>query len=323
MLEVRLARGLFLPGLDLWMDPRFPAPRAFVSHAHSDHTGRHALTLATPETLDLMRLRMGPGKRTQEAIAFGETREFEGFRLRLLPAGHILGSAQCFVESGSGSLLYTGDFKLRAGLTSGAAGSCRAETLVMETTFGRPGYVFPPFESVRADIAAFCRETLGAGEVPVLLAYSLGKAQEVLALLANAGLPAMPHPSITKLLPVYESAGHQFPAYAEWEPSLSSGCVLVCPPSARGALAGVCRARTALISGWALDPSAIHRSRCDAAFPLSDHAGYDELLRHVEAVAPRRVLTLHGFAQEFARDLRARGIEAWALTGPNQLDLPL
>jgi DNA ligase-1 len=72
-----------------------------------------------------------------------------------------------------------------------------------------------------------------------------------------------------------------------------------------------------------MDSGAIHRLRCDAAFLLSDHAGYDDLLRHVENVYPRRVLTLHGFASEFAADLRARGIEAWALTGPNQLDLGL
>jgi len=323
MLEVKLARGIHLPEADLWLDPRVCRERAFVSHAHSDHTGRHALTLATRETLDFMRLRMGKLKGAVEAIPFGEPRTFESFRIRLLPAGHVLGSAQCLVESASGSLLYTGDFKLRAGLTSEAADSCRADTLVMESTFGLPKYVFPTSESVRSAITGFCQETLGSGGVPALLAYSLGKAQEVLALLGRAGLPAMPHPTIVKLLPVYEAAGYSFPIPLDWNPSRSDRCVLVCPPSARAALSKVARLRTALVSGWALDPSAIHRSHCDAAFPLSDHAGYDELLRHVENVAPRRVLTLHGFAQEFARDLRSRGWEAWALTGPNQMDLAL
>jgi len=40
-------------------------------------------------------------------------------------------------------------------------------------------------------------------------------------------------------------------------------------------------------------------------------------------VKPKRVLTLHGFASEFAADLRRRGVEAWALTGENQLELRL
>jgi len=79
----------------------------------------------------------------------------------------------------------------------------------------------------------------------------------------------------------------------------------------------------AMISGWAVDPNAIYRYQVDAAFPLSDHADYDDLVRYVELVQPRRVLTLHGFAAEFASDLRARGIEAWALSEENQMELHL
>ena len=78
-----------------------------------------------------------------------------------------------------------------------------------------------------------------------------------------------------------------------------------------------------MISGWAVDPGAIYRYQVDAAFPLSDHADYPDLLRYVELVQPKRVLTLHGFAAEFARDLRERGIEAWALSEENQLELTL
>jgi hypothetical protein len=79
----------------------------------------------------------------------------------------------------------------------------------------------------------------------------------------------------------------------------------------------------ATVTGWALDPGTLYRMGVDAVIPLSDHADYAGLLAHVEAVAPQRVLTLHGFAQEFARDLRRLGIEAWALTGPNQLELQI
>ena len=78
-----------------------------------------------------------------------------------------------------------------------------------------------------------------------------------------------------------------------------------------------------MITGWALDPGAIHRYRCDAAFPLSDHADFNDLLRFVELVQPRLVYTVHGFAREFATTLRARGVEAWALGAANQLEFPL
>ena len=78
-----------------------------------------------------------------------------------------------------------------------------------------------------------------------------------------------------------------------------------------------------MLTGWALDPGATYRYQCDAAFPLTDHADYPDLLRYVELVQPKRVLTLHGFAAEFAGDLRDRGVEAWALTEANQLELRL
>jgi DNA ligase-1 len=325
MIEVRHDRALYLPQADLWLDPRLPKPLAFVSHAHSDHTGRHEKIIATPTTLRLMQARMGDWEGEKIALPFGESRDFENFRLRLLPAGHVLGSAQAFVENEHGSLLYTGDFKLRQGASAETAAHCQAETLVMETTYGLPRYVFPPFEEVMSQILKFCIETLEEHSVPVLLGYSLGKAQEILASLCGAGLPVMLHSTISKLVPIYREEGIAFPQFTEWDPAKSSGHVVICPPTIAGsrAMAAIKKRRVAAITGWALDPGAIHRMRCDAAFPLSDHAGYDDLLRHVENVNPRRVLTLHGFASEFAADLRARGIEAWALTGPNQLDLPL
>jgi len=321
--EAHFDRGVFLPAHDLWLDSQKSKNLAFVSHAHSDHTARHTTTVATPATLDLMCLRMGALKGDLIPLSFGEKGDFGSFSIRLIPAGHVLGSAQCLIESEAGSLLYTGDFKLRRGATSGAAEFCRARTLVMETTFGLPKYVFPPDAEVIVAILDFCRAALAENEVPVLLAYSLGKSQEVLHALTQAGITAMPHPSISRLLPAYERSGFLFPGLADWDPSAASGHVIVCPPNTRNSLDVIPKKRTAVITGWALDSSTVYRSRCEAAFPLSDHAGYDDLLRHVENVSPDRVLTLHGFAQEFAGDLRARGVEAWALTGPNQLDLPL
>ena len=62
--------------------------------------------------------------------------------------------------------------------------------------------------------------------------------------------------------------------------------------------------RTAVLTGWALDPGAKFRYGCDAAFPLTDHADYPDLIRYVDLVQPKRVLTLHGFAAAFANDLR-------------------
>ncbi|MFM8764418.1 MAG: DNA ligase, partial [Spartobacteria bacterium] len=222
-------------------------------------------------------------------------------------------------------LLYPGDFKLRQGASAETTAHTHAETLIMETTYGLPRYVFPPFEEVMSQILKFCIEALEEGATPILLGYSLGKSQEILANLCGAGMRVMLHSTIAKLIPVYESEGIVFPEHTPWDTKNAAGHVLICPPTSAGsrAMALVKKRRVAAITGWAMDAGAVHRMRCDAAFPLSDHAGYDDLLKHVENVAPKRVLTLHGFASEFAADLRSRGIEAWALTGPNQLDLAM
>ena len=323
MIKVRHDRALYLPEAGLWLDPRLPKPLAFVSHAHCDHTACHEKTVATPNTLRLMQARMGDWNGEKISLPFGETRDFGKFSIRLIPAGHVLGSAQSFIGMDHGTLLYTGDFKLRQGACAESTAHCQADTLVMETTYGLPRYVFPPFDKVMAQILKFCIETLEENSVPVLLGYSLGKAQEILASLRGADLRVMLHGTISKLVPIYREEGIEFPKFSEWNPAEASGHIVICPPSSAGsrAMAAVRNRRVAAITGWAMDPGAIHRMRCDAAFPLSDHADYDDLLRHVENVNPRRVLTLHGFAAEFAADLRERGIEAWALTAPNQLDL--
>jgi Cft2 family RNA processing exonuclease len=321
-------KGLHLPQIGWWLDATRPVDRAFVSHAHFDHFAAHREIICTPGTAKLMRARLR-GRRVEHALPFGHAEQLDAeTTITLHPAGHIHGSAQCLLaHARHGTLLYTGDFKLRPGRSAEPCAAPRADTLVMETTFGKPRYIFPPDEETRAAIIAFCRDTLASGANPVLLAYSIGKSQEILAQLAGAGLAMMLHPEIFRLTQIYAQASPAcvFPPHREFDPRELAGHVVICPPQWRDGsfLNKIPAHRIAVISGWAMDPGAPYRYRCDAVFPLSDHAGYDDLLRYVELVQPRLVYTIHGFAVEFARDLRARGIEAWALGRENQLDLTL
>jgi DNA ligase 1 len=266
-----------------------------------------------------------PGERHEHVLNFGEKRTVRGLDVTLIPAGHIFGSAQFFLETEDGSLLYTGDFKLRPGRSAEPAEWRQAQTLIMETTFGIPRYRFPPTEQIVGQIVAFSRDALETGAVPVLLGYSLGKAQEILCALSDAGLKPMLHGSVHQMTRIYEQFGQSFCEYERYHADRVAGKVLICPPSVVRSrmLEKIKDKRIAMISGWAVDPNAIYRYQVDAAFPLSDHADYTDLIRYVELVQPERVLTLHGFAAEFARDLRDRGIEAWALSEENQLELTL
>jgi DNA ligase 1 len=324
MIEVRYERGVYLPRQDLWLDPWDAKRFAFVSHAHSDHIAPHKEIIVSERTARLMQSRL-PGSRTEHILPFGEKRMVHGVDLMLLPAGHIFGSAQCFLFAGNETLLYTGDFKLRPGKSAEPAEWRNADTLIMETTFGLPRYRFPPTEQVINQIIAFCQETIDDGGVPVLLGYSLGKAQEILCSLDGAGLTPMLHGSVYRMTRIYEQFGQSFCKYFRYNPNDVAGKVLICPPSANHShmLEKIARKRVAMISGWAVDPNSIYRYQVDAAFALSDHADYNDLLRYVEFVTPRRVFTLHGFAASFARDLRERGTEAWALSEENQMEFTL
>ncbi len=322
MTEIRYARGVFLPKAGIWLDPSGRKEFAFVSHAHMDHTGRHERILCSPATARLTAERTGLSVERFQTHPFGRQTDFGSWQATLLPAGHVLGSAQLFVEINETTLLYTGDFKMRASLTCERIEHRKADTLIMETTFGLPRYRFPPAEETLAAIIQFCHEALEDGAVPVLLAYALGKAQEVLAALEVAGLPIMIHGSVAKMVNIYREFGIAIPPFQPWEPRAAAGHVVICPPGVAGSKAlGAIKPRlVAALTGWALDSGTVFRMGVDAAFPVSDHAGYDELLEYVALVNPGRVFTLHGFAQEFARDLRARGIEAWALGAPNQME---
>src|SRR6266481_9165729 len=324
MIEVRYDHGVYLPVYDLWLDPREAKRFAFISHAHGDHISPHEEIILSERTARLLQARM-PGTRIEHVLPFGEQRRVHDADVTLLPAGHIFGSAQLFLSSGNETLLYTGDFKLRHGKSAEAAEWREADTLIMETTFGLPRYQFPRTEQVIEQIVAFCRETIEDGAVPVLLGYSLGKAQEVLCSLDGAGLTPMLHGSVYQMTRIYEQFGQSFCEYVCYNRNDVAGRVLICPPSASHSpmIQKIPRKRVAMISGWAVDPNAVYRYQVDAAFALSDHADYNDLIRYVDLVQPKRVFTLHGFASEFARDLRERGIEAWALSEENQMDLKL
>ncbi|HYE29844.1 MAG TPA: ATP-dependent DNA ligase [Methylomirabilota bacterium] len=330
-MEVRYHRGgVHLPEFNLWLDSHLPQQgpeRVFVSHAHSDHIAPHREIICSEPTSRLMHARI-EGNWIEHKLPFLQSCDFSAenpYRITLLPAGHIFGSAMSLVEGKGSSLLYTGDFKLRTGLSAEKCEPREADILIMETTYGRPEYRFPPTEAVVSGIVRFCREALDNEETPVLLGYSLGKSQEILCSLGEAGLPIMLHGTVHRLTKIYEQFGHCFPAYEKYEAGNARGKVLLCPPNVSNSamLRNLGKVRLAVLTGWAVDPNCRFRYQAHAAFPISDHADFTDLVSFVHQVKPKKVYTLHGFAADFARTLRDLGYDALALSEEEQLALPL
>lgn len=333
--------GLKVCDTSLYLDSRRPRPVSFVSHAHSDHLPSptpHGRAIATPATAALAEYRIGAGTDTTVVdyrTAWDEPdlcpRRRSPTRLKLLPAGHVLGSAMLHVTRPEGSLLYTGDFKLRSGLTVEQAAPEPADVLVMETTYGLPHFRFPPRERVSAELVERSAADLKAGRQPVVMGYSLGKAQEAVRLLTDAGLQVTCHGAVFAMNQIYEVQGVPLGPYRRYRyedfhgpaaVDLAERGVLVAPPrvARTGFVTRFKEPVRIVLTGWALLKGAQYRYGVDHALPLSDHADFDELLELVDRVRPKRVFTHHGY-REFADTLRARGIKAGLAKPDAQLSL--
>lgn len=316
-LEIR-AEGLYAPAFEAFLDAPRPVLRAILSHAHADHAvPGHGEVWATPETLALYRRRHPEWRGGAREFPYDGGFESRGQRLRFLPAGHVLGSAQLHFEDAEGSLLYTGDFKRRPCRTACPAAALAARVLLTETTFGLPVFRFPPKEELERRLVGACRAALEEGKVPVVLAYALGKSQEAVSILAEAGIPTVLHGAAWKLLPDYADAGIPLPLSRAYDsgPPVPGEALIVPPACARTPLVRNLKRRSVIyLSGWAIREASRADYDADVRIPMSDHAGFDELMLHVEEVAPQVVLTMHGYARDFARILSGRGVSSMPIS---------
>jgi len=319
--EVLFDEGIYLPALDLWLDARRPQMRAVVSHGHADHIESHGHIIATPETARILQHRVQSFAGTVTPLSYGESLDLPGptpARLTLYPAGHCLGSAQTLIEIRDTRICYTGDMKLRPNVAAETGVIVPCDVLIIECTFGEPRYLFPPDAETYTALQTEIEAAYATGEVPVVLGYALGKAQEALYMLTDWGYPVMCHGAVNNICQIYEQCGVRFPGpYTRYVRGAVADNVLLCPPSVRKhvMLRALDPVRTILLTGWALHPGArnIYKD-VSRVLPLSDHAGYDDLLRYVAESGAKTIYTVHG-GTTFATDLRARGYDAHFLAG--------
>ncbi len=316
-MNVIFQRGAYLPDLDLWLDSRAKRTVGYISHAHSDHVANHGRPILTAATRELLSDRLRWSDAT--VLGYGEPYHTPSYSLTLYPAGHCLGSAQVLVEhKASGErTLYTGDMKLRPNPTAEPLTPVPCDTLIIESTFGAPVYRFPPQDQVLESFFATIRGWLEGGRVPVVLAYRLGKSQELLHHLLGAGFQVALEESAFRATQSYISAGATFPAaFREYDETTKGGEVLLFPPGkkTRSRLEPVRNKRYLAMSGWAVHNGAANRMGVDVALPFSDHADFTELMDYVTALGPQKVYTVNGFST-LASQLRREGYQAQHLAG--------
>ncbi len=281
--------------MELWLDPTRKQDFAFVSHAHADHTARHRKILSTPATSRLLRYRLGIDSHI--TLSPGEAHETGGGRLSLYPSGHILGAAQILVELNGERLLFTGDFKLKPSRTAEPCEIVPCDHLIMECTYGRSQYRFPDRNSVEERLIEHVDGLMRNGNVPVLFAYALGRAQEMTRLLSGSGYRVALEKKAFETAEIYKELGIDLGSFESFDENDYEGRVLIFPPHLwrSPVLINIRKRKTIAVTGWAMDGRQQAWYRSDAAFPLSDHADFDDLIQYVETARPRNVYLVHGF----------------------------
>ncbi len=312
-------RGLHCAAGDFYIDPWKAVDFAVTTHAHSDHarTGsRHYLS--TEAGRGVLQERLGPDAQI-EAIPYGGRVVRNGVSISLHPAGHILGSAQVRVEYRGEIWVVSGDYKTQAEPTCAPFEPVRCHTFITESTFGLPVYRWRPQAEIFANIHAWWRANQAAERTSVLFAYSLGKAQRVLAGLDSSIGPIFVHGAVSKLLPHYAAAGVSLPQVqmvnAETIRAAAGGGLVIAPGSVDGTpwLRKFGEVSKAFASGWMMIRGARRRQALDRGFALSDHADWEGLIASIRATGAERVWVTHGSTDAMVRWLRENGWDADAL----------
>jgi putative mRNA 3-end processing factor len=313
--------GLFCAAGGFHVDPWGAAETAVITHVHGDHLHFGSRRyICTEPSLPFLRRRLGADVEAV-GIPYGERRELGGTLVSFHPAGHVLGSAQIRIEAGGEVWVVSGDYKRRPDSTCAPFEPVPCDVFITEATFGLPIYRWDEPRLLVADIHAWWERNREAGVASVLLCYAMGKAQRILAeLTAFTDREVLAHGAVDGLAELYRQAGVKLlptRRVADTEKGRSfAGELVLAPPSAAGSTwmrRFAPRYETGFASGWMRVRGTRRRKGFDRGFALSDHADWPDLLRTIEETGARRVLVTHGYADELARYLCERGLEAGAL----------
>jgi putative mRNA 3-end processing factor len=299
------------------IDPTRPVERALITHAHSDHArAGHGAVLATQETLDLMRLRYGENfAGTVQAIRYGEAVNVGAVNVTFHPAGHVLGSAQIAVAANGLRLVASGDYKDVTDPTCVPFELVPCDVFITEATFALP--VFRHGDP-NGEIAKLLHSvSLFPERAHLVGAYSLGKAQRVIALLRQAGhaAPIYLHGAMEKITAYYVAHGVALGDLRIVRGATKAelaGTITLCPPSA---LSDLWTRRfpdpvTAFASGWMRIRARARQYRVALPLVISDHADWGGLTATIAATGAGEIWVTHGQEDALVHWCVARGLSA-------------
>lgn len=312
--------GLYCTAGSFHVDPASAVERAVITHGHSDHARPgHGSVLATSQTIAVMRVRLGVSAAgTFQPLDYGEQVRIGDVTVTLVPAGHILGSAQVVLEYKGQRAVISGDYKRAADPTCRPFEPVRCDLFVTEATFGLPVF---RHESADHEISRLLTSQAAFPERAHLVgAYGLGKAQRLIALLRAAGYDRTIylHGAMTALCELYSREGVALGALAP-VPSdgraVLPGEIVLCPPSALKDRWSrrLADPLTVFASGWMRVRGRARQRGVELPLIVSDHADWPELISTIADTGAEEVWVTHGREEALVHYLMSIGKRARAL----------
>jgi len=311
-------QGLCCRPSGVHVDPTRPVDYAIITHGHSDHArAGHGHVLATPQTLRIMEARYGRDfAGSVQAIEYGEVVTLKGgVDVSFHPAGHVLGSAQILFEWKGFRAVVSGDYKRERDPTCAPFALVRCDLFVTEATFGLPVFRHPPAAGEIAKLVDSAE--LFPERAHLVGAYSLGKAQRLMAMLREArwGRPIYVHGAMVALTDLYIDEGvplGDIRHVAPDERKNLGGEIVICPPST---LQEIWSRKfpdpvSAVASGWMRVRARARQQGAELPLVISDHAGWDDLGKTIIETGASEIWVTHGAEEALVYWCESQGLRA-------------
>lgn len=308
------SKGIYCRIGNFYIDPWQPVDLAVTTHGHSDHVKwGNKVYLCHELTKPVLIQRLGD--LNIETLPYHKEININGVKLSLIPAGHVIGSAQIRIEYKGEICVISGDYKVEDDGISTPFEPVKCHTFISESTFGLPIYKWQKQDFIFSQIKDWISINRDQKKTTILIAYSLGKAQRLIKGLNGYGQIYV-HSSIDNLNEAFITSGVPLPPTIRISSEtnkelLQNGIVIVPPAMAEGRwIKNLINAATGICSGWMQVRASRRWRNADAGFALSDHADWPGLLSAIKATQAEKVLVTHGYTATFSKYLNEIGITA-------------
>ena len=317
--------GLYVPPAYAHIDPVRAVDTAIITHGHADHArAGHGHVIATPETLAIMSARYGANFAAQQtALPYNQQLMLGDVNVKLIPAGHVLGSAQIVLEYANTKIIAAGDYKRRSDPTCRPFQVEHCDVFITEATFGLPVFAHPEPETQIKKLLKV--QHLFPERSIIIGAYSLGKAQRLIALLREAGYDEtiFIHGAMKKLCELYISFGIELGSLQttpigkiDNQQISLAGKFILAPPSAMGTKWAQRLSDPLVVSasGWMQVRQRAKQGGVELPLVISDHADWNDILRTIKEVNASEIWVTHGREDALIHACSQMGLSAKALS---------